>query len=57
MSSINDLCVLGFDFIPESDTIVFNYSFGSEEYTSWVNTQYNDVFGFFISGPGITGHI
>ena len=55
VSSINDLCVLEFDFIPESDTIIFNYSFGSEEYTSWVNTQYNDVFGFFISGPGITG--
>ena len=34
VSSINDLCVLEFDFIPESDTIIFNYSFGSEEYTS-----------------------
>ena len=55
VSSINDLCVLEFDFIPESDTIMFNYSFGSEEYLTWVNSSYNDVFGFFISGPGITG--
>ena len=55
VSSINDLCVLEFDFIPESDTIMFNYSFGSEEYLNWVNSSYNDVFGFFISGPGITG--
>ena len=55
VSSINDLCVLEFDFIPESDTIIFNYSFGSEEYLNWVNSSYNDVFGFFISGPGITG--
>ena len=55
VSDINDMCVLEFDFIPDSDTIRFNYSFGSEEYLTWVNTQYNDVFGFFISGPGITG--
>ena len=29
--------------------------FGSSEYFEWENTQYNDVFGFFISGPGISG--
>ena len=52
---INDMCVLEFDFTPESDTIRFNYCFGSEEYLTWVNSAYNDVFGFFISGPGITG--
>ncbi|MBT5859411.1 MAG: hypothetical protein HOH88_06030, partial [Flavobacteriales bacterium] len=55
VSSINDMCVLEFDFIPESDTISFNYSFGSEEYLTYVNSAWNDVFGFFISGPGITG--
>ena len=27
----------------------------SEEYLDWVNTDYNDVFAFLISGPGITG--
>ena len=52
---INDMCILEFDFVPESDTVSFNYSFGSEEYLTWVNSSYNDVFGFFISGPGITG--
>ena len=55
VSSINDMCVLEFDFTPESDTIRFNYCFGSEEYLQWVNSAFNDVFGFFISGPGITG--
>jgi gliding motility-associated-like protein len=55
VSSINDAAVLEFDFTPESDTIRFNYCFGSEEYLAWVNSSYNDVFGFFISGPGITG--
>jgi gliding motility-associated-like protein len=47
-----DACILEFDFIPAGDTIKFDYVFGSEEYTSFTCTQYNDVFGFFISGPG-----
>ncbi|MEL7421949.1 MAG: choice-of-anchor L domain-containing protein, partial [Bacteroidota bacterium] len=42
-------------FIPVNDTLRFTYSFASEEYPEYVCTQYNDVFGFFISGPGING--
>jgi hypothetical protein len=49
-----DACVLEFDFIPQSTTVTFKYVFGSEEYHEYVN-QFNDAFGFFISGPGITG--
>ena len=55
VSSINDVAVLEFDFIPSSDTVSFRYVFGSQEYFTYENTQYNDVFGFFISGPGIVG--
>ena len=55
VSSINDVAVLEFDFVPTSDSLFFRYVFGSNEYLTYVNTQYNDVFGFFISGPGITG--
>ena len=47
--------VLEFDFIPLSNTIEFNYVFGSEEYPEWVSSGYNDAFAFFISGPGIGG--
>lgn len=46
----NDASVLEFDFVPTADTLLFRYVFGSEEYPEYVN-QFNDVFGFFVSGP------
>ena len=55
VQDINDVAVLEFDFIPSSDTVTFRYVFGSQEYFAFENSQYNDVFGFFISGPGIVG--
>ncbi|MBL4585621.1 MAG: choice-of-anchor L domain-containing protein, partial [Flavobacteriales bacterium] len=50
-----DAVILEFDFIPQNDTLRFNYIFASEEYPEYVNAGYNDAFGFFISGPGISG--
>lgn len=50
-----DAVVLEFDFIPVSEKIEFKYVFASEEYLEYVNRGYNDVFGFFLSGPGIEG--
>ncbi len=47
--------VLEFDFIPTGDSIHFRFVFGSEEYPEYVCTPYNDGFGFFLSGPGISG--
>jgi gliding motility-associated-like protein len=55
VGSINDVAVLEFDFVPTSDSLSFQYVFGSEEYFAFENSQYNDVFGFFLSGPGISG--
>jgi gliding motility-associated-like protein len=53
-----DATILEFDFIPMADTVKFRYVFASEEYMEYVSSQpggINDGFGFFISGPGITG--
>ena len=55
VSSVNDVCAIEFDFVATGDTIRFNYVFGSDEYLAWINSQYNDIFGFFLSGPGING--
>jgi gliding motility-associated-like protein len=50
-NTLYDAAVLEFDFIPLSDTVKFKYVFGSEEYMEFAPSNYNDVFGFFISGP------
>jgi len=53
-STTFDKGVIEFDFIPQSDTVRFNYVFGSEEFDEYCGS-YNDAFGFFLSGPGISG--
>lgn len=45
--------VFEFDFTPQGNEISFNYIFASEEYPDFVCQEYNDVFAFIISGPGI----
>jgi hypothetical protein len=49
-----DACTLEFDFsCPAASQISFQYVFTSEEYNEYVNSQYNDVFGFFLNGVNI----
>lgn len=52
--SVKEFCKFEFDLVPQGDTIRFDYMFASEEYNEYVGSIYNDMFGFFISGPGIT---
>ncbi len=54
-NEVNDLTVIEFDYIPFSDSIQFEFVWGSDEYDSYVSSLYNDVFGIFVSGPGISG--
>lgn len=48
---MNDVACMSFWIIPKSEKISFGYSFASEEYPSFVCSSFNDVFGFYISGP------
>ena len=55
ISGVYDVASLGFDFTPLGDSLAFTFTFVSEEYPTWINTSFNDVFGFFVSGPGLAG--
>lgn len=52
---LKDVASYEITFIPSSDTIQFNYVFASEEYPEFVCSVFNDVFGFFITGPNPAG--
>ncbi|WP_262897351.1 choice-of-anchor L domain-containing protein [Chryseobacterium sp. RR2-3-20] len=39
---------------PKATTLNIKYQFGSEEYPDYVGTRFNDAFGFFVSGGGLT---
>ena len=50
-----DASVLEFDFYPLNDTVKCEFVFGSEEYNEYVGSTFNDVFGFFATGPDPVG--
>jgi hypothetical protein len=56
LSACFNSSVIEFDFSsPVQDTLQLKYLFGSEEYKEYVGSQFNDIFGFFVTaGPGIS---
>ncbi len=50
-----DVATIECDFSTKLSAITFNMVFGSEEYCTSERTGFNDVAGFFISGPNING--
>ncbi|MEZ4991486.1 MAG: choice-of-anchor L domain-containing protein [Saprospiraceae bacterium] len=50
-----DACIVELDVFAATNELTFEYIFGSEEYPEFVNSEFNDIFAFFISGPGIVG--
>lgn len=51
--STRDAAVLEFDFVTEGPNFAIRYVFASEEYLEYVDSQFNDVFGFFVDGTNI----
>lgn len=54
-TSTRDASVLRFNFIPSGDSVKFRFVFASDEYRTYCCTQWNDAFGFFVSGPNPMG--
>jgi hypothetical protein len=49
----HDASVIEFDVVTESPTFAIRYVFASEEYTEFVDSEFNDVFAFFVNGANI----
>lgn len=50
-----DPVIMEFDITPQGDRVNFVFAFGSEEYPEYVCSNFNDAFGLFVSGPGLSG--
>lgn len=50
-----DPAIIEFDITPLGDRLNFVFAFGSDEYPEYVCSNFNDAFGLFVSGPGLSG--
>ena len=53
--TVRNVSIVEFDFVATGNELNFDYVFASEEYPEFANSTFNDTFGFFLRGPGITG--
>jgi gliding motility-associated-like protein len=51
----NDACVVELDVFVATNELTFEYVFGSDEYPEYAYSNFNDIFAFLVSGPGIVG--
>lgn len=49
-SDTHDAAVLEMTFVPTNPDLQINYVFASEEYQEWVDSEFNDVFAFWVNG-------
>ncbi|HRY31779.1 MAG TPA: choice-of-anchor L domain-containing protein [Bacteroidales bacterium] len=52
-----DAAIIEFDVLVQTDTLACHFVLGSEEYPEFSPSNFNDVFAFFVSGPGLPGTI
>ncbi|WP_276355874.1 choice-of-anchor L domain-containing protein [Cohnella caldifontis] len=52
-ATTKDGAVLEFTFVPESDHLYFEFVFSSDEYNEYIDSEYNDAFGFFVNGENV----
>jgi gliding motility-associated-like protein len=50
-----DACIITINIVPQCNSLALRFVFGSEEYPEFVGGNFNDVFGFFVSGPTPSG--
>ncbi|MBB6454471.1 LPXTG-motif cell wall-anchored protein [Salirhabdus euzebyi] len=48
-----DAATLEFTFVPSGNYISFQYVFSSEEYNEYANSDFNDIFAFFVNGENV----
>lgn len=56
-TATNDTAALQMTVTPAANTIKARMVFASEEYPEYVCSTFNDAFGLFVSGPGISGTV
>ncbi|MFN9113255.1 MAG: choice-of-anchor L domain-containing protein, partial [Bacteroidota bacterium] len=53
--NVQNVSIVEFECVSTGLVLNFDYVFASEEYPEWTASIFNDVFGFFLSGPGLVG--